>query len=127
MVKAVAIARSFPTEDAQKVRLSLLNIFPLAEVTEVEEGLEAVTDDLSRFKELLRNHKILDSARALMLRGLADDTIVFHLNKQAAFVGKVSFAEGSPPLGCIVVTISGEDLEALIDDVAPRTVNGVIP
>ena len=127
MVKAVASARSFPTEDPEKVRLSLLNIFPSAEVSEVEGGLEAVTDDLSRFKELLRNHKILDSARAVMLRGLLDDTTTFQLNKQAALVGKVSFSEGRPPLGSIEVTISGEDMPALIDDVAPRTVDGVIP
>ena len=127
MLTAIATAVLFPTEDRERVRQGILNIFPCAEVTETDDVIRAVTDDLSRFKELLRNHRILDSARAVMLRGMAGDRTDFQLNKQAALVGKVSFAEGRPPLGPIEVSISADDLEALIDDVAPRTVNGEIP
>lgn len=127
MVKVVASARWYPTEDAERVRRCLLNIFPDAELREEEGKVTATTGTLSRFKELIRNHRILDSTRAVMLRGMADDAIRFLLNKQAALVGKISFAEGSAPLGHIEVIISGDELEALIDDVAPRTVDGEIP
>ncbi len=127
MVKVVASARSYPTEDVERVRRCLLNIFPDAELREEEGKVTATTGDLSRFKELIRNHRILDSTRAVMLRGMADDAIRFLLNKQAAFVGKISFAEGNAPLGHIEVIIGGDGLEALIDDVAPRTVDGEIP
>ncbi|NLX46940.1 MAG: hypothetical protein GXY70_02020 [Euryarchaeota archaeon] len=127
MFEVVASTGVFPTEDAERVSRCLLNIFPEAGLTEEGGRMSARSEDLDRFKEIIRNHRILDSTRAVMLRGLSDNSITFHLNKQAAFVGKVSFAEGNAPLGHIEVLIKGEELEALIDDVAPRTIDGEIP
>lgn len=127
MVEVVASARWYPTEDIERVRRCLLNIFPGAELRQDEDTVTAATCDLARFKELIRNHRILDSTRAVMLRGMTEGEIAFRLNKQAAFVGKISFAEGNAPLGHIDVVIRGDELEALIDDVAPRTVDGEIP
>ena len=127
MVNVTARVNFFPTEEQDKVRLSLLNMFPNAEVTVIDDEMVARTDDLSRFKELIRNHKILDSTRAVMLQGLHEGRTTFLLNKQAAFVGKVSFAEGRSPMGPITVEMEDEDLGALIDEVAPCTVNGEIP
>ncbi|OPX58303.1 MAG: hypothetical protein A4E30_01538 [Methanomassiliicoccales archaeon PtaB.Bin215] len=127
MVKVVASSRWYPTEDVERVRRCLQNIFPDAELSEEEGKITGTSTDLSRFKELIRNNRILDSTRAVMLRGLGEDRISFNMNKQAAFVGKVSFVEGNAPLGHIEIIINGEELEALIDDVAPRTVDGEIP
>jgi hypothetical protein len=127
MVDLVAQASIFPTEDLEHVSKALLNLFPEAVVTASEGQVEIRTSDLFRFKQLIRNHKILDSTRAVMLRGVEGQTITFHLNKQAAFVGKISFAEGKVPMGPITVEISVADPEALIDDVAPSTINGEIP
>lgn len=127
MVEVAASARCYPTEDAERVSRCLLNIFPDAELREEDGKVTAIAGGLARFKELIRNHRILDSTRAVLLRGMTDDRITFHLNKQAAFVGKISFAEGNAPLGHIEVVIKGNELEALIDDVAPRTVDGEIP
>jgi len=127
MVEVRAIASLFPTEDEDLVRRCLLNLFPDSKISLTDGGMEAVSDDLSRFKEIIRNHRILDSTRSVMLRGLSEGRIDFQLNKQAALQGKVSFAEGRPPLGPIEVRIMTDDPQALIDDVAPRTVNGEIP
>lgn len=127
MVELVARASIFPTEDLERVSKAFLNLFPEAEVTALDGQVEVRTADLSRFKQLIRNHKILDSTRAVMLRGIDGQTISFQLNKQAAFVGKISFAEGKVPMGPIAVEISVADPEALIDDVAPSTINGEIP
>ncbi|MHC1679692.1 MAG: RNA-binding domain-containing protein [Methanomassiliicoccales archaeon] len=127
MVEVVASARLYPTEDAERVRRCLLNVFPEAVLEEDEGTIRAKTDDLSRFKEIIRNHRILDSTRAVMVRGMTDDGITFQMNKQAAFVGKISFVEGNAPLGHIEVIINGDALEALIDGVAPQTVDGEIP
>ncbi|MHC1710461.1 MAG: RNA-binding domain-containing protein [Methanomassiliicoccales archaeon] len=127
MVEVEAIARLFPTEDAERVRRCLLNVFPEAVLEEGEGIIRAKTADLSRFKEIIRNHRILDSTRAVMLRGMTDDGIAFQMNKQAAFVGKISFVEGNAPLGHIEVIIKGDSLEALIDGVAPQTIDGEIP
>jgi predicted RNA binding protein with dsRBD fold (UPF0201 family) len=46
------------------------------------------------------------------------------LNKQVATVGKVSFADRRPVLGAIDVVIEDDDISALIDRVAPMTVDG---
>ena len=127
MVEIVASASMFPTEDEERVRRCLLNIFPEAELAEGDGTVRATTGSLSRFKEIIRNHRILDSTRSVMSRGLSENAITFQMNKQAAFVGKVSFAEGNAPLGHIEVVIADDDIEALIDDVAPRTVDGEIP
>jgi len=127
MVDTVARARLFPTEDPEKVRKALLNLFPAAEVTTEGDEMIARTEDLSRFKELIRNHRILDSTRAVMLRGASEGMITFQLNKQAAYVSKISFAEGRPPLGPISVEMTVSDPGAIVDDVAPGTVDGVIP
>jgi predicted RNA binding protein with dsRBD fold (UPF0201 family) len=127
MVEVVASARLYPTEDAERVRRCLLNVFPEAVLEEDEGTIRAKTDDLSRFKEIIRSHRILDSTRAVMLRGMTDDDIAFQMNKQAAFVGKISFVDGNAPLGHIEVIIKGDALEALIDGVAPQTIDGEIP
>ena len=127
MVKVIANASVFPTEDGERVGRCLLNLFPEAELLEEGGRIVANTENLSRFKEIIRNHRILDSTRAVMLRGLSENGIVFQINKQAAFVGKVSFVEGNAPLGHIDVVISGEGLEAAIDDIAPGTINGEVP
>ena len=52
------------------------------------------------------------------------DRTVFHLNKQVAFMGKVSFSEPKAILGTIKVTVEEPDILALIDKVAPETVDG---
>ena len=127
MVEVVASARLYPTEDAERVRRCLLNVFPEAVLEEDEGTIWAKTDNLSRFKEIIRNHRILDSTRAVMLRGMTEDGIAFQMNKQAALVGKISFVEGNAPLGHIEVIIKDDALEALIDGVAPHTIDGEIP
>ncbi|MCX6651702.1 MAG: hypothetical protein NT131_08645 [Methanomassiliicoccales archaeon] len=125
MPEVTASTVQYPTEDREKVTQALLNIFP-GKISASEGEMTVRTTDLSRFKEVIRNHRILDSTRAVLLRGVGEGSMVFQLNKQAAFVSKVSFAEGKVPLGPITVTIIAPDLEALIDEVAPRTVNGEI-
>ena len=60
-----------------------------------------------------------------MMRGRkGQNRIVLHLNKQAAYMGKVSFIEPKAILGTIKVTIEDDDIIGLIDKVAPETVDG---
>jgi len=116
--------RCFPTENPEKVRQALLNLFPDALVEEYEGGLLARTGSLDRFKELIRNQRILDSTRHILVRGVRDEEIVLRLNKQVAFVGKVSFVDEEMPLGSIEVFIEAGDPQRLIDEVAPLTTDG---
>lgn len=112
-----------PSEDPEKVRAAVLSIFPDAELEETNRGLRG-TASLDRFSKIIRRQKILDATRGVMLSGMKGDTTRFSLNKQVATVGKVSFADRRPVLGAIEVTVTDDQLEALIDRVAPVTVDG---
>jgi len=113
----------FPSEDPEKVREAILNIFPDASLEKDDDGFrgEASTN---KFHELIRRQKILDSTRSAMFKGVRGKKIVLHLNKQVASVGKISFTEPKTILGTLTVTIETEDPEELIDKMAPRTVDG---
>jgi uncharacterized protein len=114
-----------PTEDPEKVRAAILNLFPECEISIVQNEVVGKTASLDRFKTLIRNQKILDSVRKSLLAGVTPGSTIISLNKQAAFVKRVSLAEGRTALGNMEVTIESEDMERLIDEVAPRTVDGV--
>jgi len=114
-----------PTEDPEKVRTAILNLFPECEISLVQNEVVGKAASLDGFKTLFRNQKILDSVRKSLLAGVTPGSTVISLNKQAAFVKRVSLSEGRTVLGNMEVTIESEDLERLIDEVAPRTVDGV--
>lgn len=114
-----------PTEDPEKVRTAILNLFPESEISLDQGEVAAKTASLDRFKTLVRNQKILDSIRKKLLSGVSPGSTTISLNKQAAYVKRVSLSEGKAALGNMEVTIESEDIERLIDEVAPRTVDGV--
>ena len=110
-----------PTESVAKVKLACLNVFP--DLTFVEEGeaLVGQGSDLERLRTILRNQKIRDAARSVMIRHREGTVLRFLLNKQAAYMGRVNFGTGAP-LGDLAVTIEDENMDALIDRVAESTV-----
>ena len=119
-MKVVVTAQVKATEDAEKVARAVLNIFPDARIDRREGEIFASAASLDRFAELLEEQRIRDSARAKLLHSRKGGDMVFSLNKQAAFAGKVSFGERSP-LGDIEVRVEAEDPEGLVDMVAPST------
>jgi predicted RNA binding protein with dsRBD fold (UPF0201 family) len=114
-----------PTEDPEKVRAAILNLFPESEIAIDQAEVVGKTAFLDRFKTLIRNQKILDSVRKSLLASVVPGSTVISLNKQAAFVKRVSLSEGRTALGNMEVTIESDDLERLIDVISPRTVDGV--
>ncbi len=120
-----------PTEDPEKVKRAIQNVIgnPPLKLTQMDgkslmtariEGWEGLTN----LHRLLRRERILDSARRVLLRGVSGNEITFYLNKQVAYVGRVSFSvpEAESPLGPIKVVITCDDVESLIDWLAPSTV-----
>jgi len=118
------------TEDSNKVRVAVQKIFGNLNIQEVEsedesrlvgsaEGLKA----LDAFYDLLRKERILDAARRMFFNGLRGKTITFFLNKQAAYVGHISFSQpvGESPLGPIRVEIQCDNPKSLIDWLTPKT------
>ena len=114
----------FPSEDPEKVRTAILKVFPDAELGTGEDEIKGRTDNLDRFSKQIRKQKILDTTRSVMIHGKRGDRTRFFLNKQVAFVGKVSFCEERTILGTIKVVVTDEDIDGLIDRVAPITVDG---
>ncbi len=114
----------FPSEDPDKVRVAMERIFPGIEIEETEDGLSGRTDNLDRFSKQIRKQKILDTTRSVLIRGRRGNVTRFFLNKQVAFVGKVSFCEERTILGTMRVVVQDDEMDALIEDVAPETVDG---
>ena len=118
-----------PTEDMERVRLAIENIFGTTLEREVcREGavLKCKAKDrenLVRLRTILQRERIRDAARKVFLAGLRGNTITFFLNKQVAYAGHVSFCEESAEssLGPIRVKINTENPLKLVDWIAPRS------
>jgi len=113
-----------PTESPEKVTKAVENIFPDLDFEWEKTQLKAKggMGSLKTFHRLLREQRILDTARSVLFRGRLGDAFQFRLNKQAATVGKINFPSEEEPLGSIHVQIIGSEM--LIDWLAPQTVDG---
>jgi len=119
-----------PTEDPDKVRISILKVMGDLQLETVEEGGTyrligegEGAESLAKFQELLRRERILDAARKVLFKGLHGDTVIFYLNRQVAYVGHISFSQnvGESPLGPIKVEVQCEEPRMVIEWLAPRT------
>ncbi|MCL2890424.1 MAG: hypothetical protein FWF40_00850 [Methanomassiliicoccaceae archaeon] len=114
----------FPSEDPERVRQAVLNIFPRAELILSGGTLSGDAGGADHFGEQIRRQRILDSTRSMLIKGRSGDHSVIHLNKQAAYAGKISFTEARTILGTIKVIFRSDDIVALIGSIAPQTVDG---
>lgn len=119
-----------PTESVEKVKRAVENIISDAEIEMREaEGKKFLSararriESLVRLQTILRNDRIRDAARKAIYKGATEKSLVFYLNKQAAFVKHVSFSgpEGESPLGPIKVTVCCADPKSVLDWLAPKT------
>lgn len=132
MISVEVSAPVHPTEDRELVQAALGKIFAgleyqLKESEGMVPRLVGFGDEtsLTWLHELLRSRKILDTARSRM--HIDKGIVAFTLNKQAAWVGKVSFPADDEPLGSIwveITTHSKEDAQRLVDWLAPPTEEG---
>lgn len=119
-----------PTEDPEKVRRAVENIFGSFEFEVKPRGrgslLIAKTkgiDGLTKLYNLLRRERIRDAARGVLFDGLSEKSIIFYLNKQVAYAGHISFSKplAESPLGPIRAQIRCDNPRELIEWLAPRT------
>jgi len=121
-VKVFADVKS--TEDPEKVKKSIINIFPDIEIEEKDNeiiGYSENEDVLSRFIELVYSDAIRDSVNMVLKEGTQGTKISFSMNKQAAFAGRVNLSKVSS-LGPIKVKIYVEDPYDFIDRIVPKTI-----
>ena len=117
-----------PTEDEAKVERALLKLFPSSRIDRIagqdenvilsirESGLEP----LANLRNLIKQERIRNAARAVLIRNIRGRRIQIYLNKQAAFMGRVSFCEpiGESPHGPISVELDCDNPLSVIDYLA---------
>jgi len=112
------------TEDPEKVKISITNIFPDINIEKNKDIVIGYSEDenvLSRFIELIHSDAIRDSVNMILKEGIHELNISFLMNKQAAFAGRVNLSKLSP-LGSIRVKIYVETPYEFIDKIAPKTI-----
>ena len=119
-----------PTEDQSKVERALHNIFPSAQIARTKLAddvtrLEVKGNDLDflrALRNLIRQERIRSAARSILLSGTRGNLVQFYLNKQAAYVNRVSFCEpvGESPLGPISIRIESAEPFTVIDFLASK-------
>jgi len=119
-----------PTEDLEKVKRAVENIFGSLEfeVKPRRRGSVLIAkakgiNGLTKLYNLLRRERIRDAARGVLFDGLSEKSIAFYLNKQVAYVGHISFSKpvAESPLGPIKVQIHCDNPRELIEWLAPKT------
>jgi predicted RNA binding protein with dsRBD fold (UPF0201 family) len=121
-----------PTEDQSKVERALHNIFPSAQIARTKLADDVIRlevsgndlDFLRALRNLIRQERIRSAARSILLSGTRGNHIQFYLNKQAAFVSRVSFCEpvGESPLGPISIRIETSEPYTVIDFLASKPI-----
>jgi len=119
-----------PTEDSEKVKKAVENIFGNLQLEVKSQRLGSLLiakakgiDGLTKLYNLLRRERIRDAARGVLFDGLDKKSIVFYLNKQVAYAGHISFSKpvAESPLGPIKVQIRCDNPRELIEWLAPKT------
>ena len=109
-----------PTEPPENVVQAITNLFPDASLEIGEEEITGTSPDLEIFKKMIREQQIKDTTRQVLAHSVSGYTMTFHLNKQAAFASTVNFTEGRSVLGDIAVEISGDEIQSMIEELAPK-------
>jgi len=115
-----------PSEDPQKVIDAVANVVercsPEFRYGSRVVGRAAGIEPLSLLYEQVRSRSAMGVLRRMLLDNRAGDSTWFLLNKQAATAGiaAVIEEEQESPLGPIRVTLSCEELDALIDWLVPE-------
>jgi hypothetical protein len=129
-IRVIAESIVNPTEDETKVEQALRNVFPSAKIHRNAMSEDTVTlkiqgegfEFLSTLRNLIKQERIRTAARSILFGSTRGKHLRFYLNKQAAFVSRISFCGpiGESPLGPISVDIETENPDAIIDFLAAR-------
>ncbi len=134
MVKIRVEVEVRPTEDLEKVRKALLNVFEPGEIKIIERdrGYKLIVGEsrsyrsLIKIHELIRRERIMDAARSMLRKGVVGNMLIFKVNKQAALQGRLSFVESDSesPMGAITFIVETSNPYEVIDWLAPKTSMG---
>jgi hypothetical protein len=127
-VDVTAEAAVEPTEDEAKVERALLKLFPLARTERIpgQDGSVILrvhgsgSEFLASLRSLIKQERIRGAARTILIRNARGRRLRIYLNKQAAFMGRVSFCEpvGESPHGPISIELESQDPQSVVDFLA---------
>lgn len=107
-----------PTEDEEKVKKSLLNLFPNANIIKNNNTLE-IHDSiiiLNTFKNRLKEQKIRSTVRTMLEKS---EDLILNLNKQTAYINIINITDGNSILGDIILNIKTDKKEEFIEWLTP--------
>ena len=111
-----------PSEDPRKVLAAMRNVLGACEylVEESPDSIVLSSDSitcLQKVHDQLRDRRVRDAARRLLLRGQEGETLRLLLNRQAAAAGVmvVCSSELESPLGPLFLELQSHDPQGLID------------
>ena len=106
----------YPTEDTEKLVQCLSKVFPKTKWDIREKTIEGNSKYLTRFKTILEDMQIRDTARNYMKEKIVNNECSFSLSKQAMCNAKVNFSVEKKPLGEVEVIITCDEISELIDN-----------
>ena len=109
-----------PSEDLNKVKSAILNIFPNYEIKIEKFSIKGNSNDLHSLEKIYDAINSMQSEKIYQRRlekNLENNSTWFYLNKQAAFAEKIAICEESDesPLGPIKVILTSTQIDRIID------------
>ena len=109
-----------PSEDTDKTKKSISNIFPYSTIKTENYSISAESKDLTSLEkiyEVVHSKQSQKTYRRNLQKNLNNNSTWFYLNKQAAFVEKIAICEESEesPLGPIKVILTSSRIDEIID------------
>lgn len=111
------------SEDPEKVKQAISNIFPFSEIKNENFSIKAQSKELRSLEKIYETILSTQSQKSYtrnLENNLEDGSTWFFLNKQAAFVKRVSICDEAEesPLGPIKVTLTSSNIDDIIDWIA---------
>jgi len=109
-----------PSEDLEKIKQAITNIFPNSKIRNENYSISAVSKDLNSFEkiyETIQSNRSQKNYRKSLEQNLRNNSTWFYLNKQAAFVERIAICEEAEesPLGPIKVVMTSSNIDGIID------------
>ena len=111
-----------PSEDPEKVKLAVNNIFPDMELEVSDTQIVGKTNNfsvLSPISKSIHEKNIKNTYQRILKNNNDGDSTWFYLNKQAAFVNTVALCSeaNESSLGPIKVILRSNDIEQVIESI----------
>ena len=111
-----------PSEDPEKVKLAVNNIFPEMELEVSDTQIVGKTNNfsvLSPISKSIHEKNIKNTYQRILKNNNDGDSTWFYLNKQAAFVNSVALCSeaNESSLGPIKIVLRSNDIEQVIESI----------